>query len=472
MALLAVDIGTTNCKVGVFRETGRLIKVYRTATNEAEVGTNDSREIDPELLYSILISLLKNGIERAGEPITCIAITGMAEACLVVSKRDGRPFTPILPWADTRPKAIFEQNRMNIDEWIRFKKTGLHNHMKWGCYKLGYLAEEYDFNRSDALLLSVSDYLAYRLTGVAATDASLAARTYCYDITTESWDREFLDQLNLGWINLPKVFQSGERIGRVLPNTDLHTNAEVSICGHDHLCASYALEGIGNTQVLNSLGTAETISGTYPRKEFDKEAYNSGFLFGRKVGKRDFFWMGSIAASGMSVSWAKRTFGQSPILSYPTGILYFPYLAGSNPPHTAYDTKAMVMGLESRHSNADLYCAVLEGICYEFRWIYELAKSQFALKEDPLLVSAGGGADLAFMQLKANITGLTLHIHQMQEATMLGAIELLGVKGRLDKPVSTVMPQSGVQEQYEKMYREKYPPVLKLIHEYYEMRKL
>jgi hypothetical protein len=60
----------------------------------------------------------------------------------------------------------------------------------------------------------------------------------------------------------------------------------------------------------------------------------------------------------------------------------------------------------------------------------------------------------------------------MQEATMLGAIELLGVKGRLDKPVSTVMPQSGVQEQYEKMYREKYPPVLKLIHEYYEMRKL
>lgn len=470
MALLAVDIGTTNCKVGVFRETGDLLQVYRTATADSERVKDGSREIDSELLYNILIALLKKGVKRADETVTCIAITGMAEACLVVSKQSGKPFTPIIPWADTRPKFFFEHHRSNQDEQLQFSKTGLHNHMKWGCYKLGYLAEIYDFNRSDALLLSVPDYLAFRLTGVAATDPSLAARTYCYDVTKESWDREFLDMLNLGWIDLPMVIRSGERLGRVLPSCGLCTNAEVAICGHDHLCASHALEEIGNAEVLNSLGTAETLSGTYKEKVFTGKAYDSGFLFGRKVGSKDLFWMGSIAASGMSVSWAKRAFGQGVIQRDPTGILYFPYLAGSNPPHSAYDAKAIIMGMETWHTNTDLYNAVLEGICYEFRWIYERARSQFSLKGDILLVSAGGGADTAFMQLKANITGLTMHIHQMQEATMLGCIKLLGVKGDVDESFITVTPQDDIRNKYDELYTEKYAPVVRLIQTREEMR--
>jgi sugar (pentulose or hexulose) kinase len=74
------------------------------------------------------------------------------------------------------------------------------------------------------------------------------------------------------------------------------------------------------------------------------------------------YWMGGLSSSGGSVEWLRSALGD-PELSYtditnlleksdptPTGILYFPYLAGSGSPHSDLRVRAAFVGLDAAHT--------------------------------------------------------------------------------------------------------------------------
>jgi xylulokinase len=192
-------------------------------------------------------------------------------------------------------------------------------------------------------------------------------------------------------------------------------------------------------KVFNSMGTAEILLGTLPARPLSGEDFDSGLIYGCHVANGCGYWLGSLSASGGSVEWLRAQLGRNP-LSYaeidallanarvePTGILYFPYLVGSGPPHTDPLIRGAFVGLSASHGRADLLKAVLEGTVYEIEFIRQ-AGERITGQPIPTLIAAGGGTrSRPWLQIKADVTGCRIEASAEPEATLLGAALVAGI---------------------------------------------
>jgi sugar (pentulose or hexulose) kinase len=148
----------------------------------------------------------------------------------------------------------------------------------------------------------------------------------------------------------------------------------------------------------------------------------------------------------------------------PTGILYFPYLAGSGSPHSDLRVRAAFVGLDAAHSRADLARAVLEGTAYEIEFIRRIAESVINIPVERITVSGGGTRNPHWMQIKADVSGCRLEVLDMPEATLLGAALVAGVgcgvypdhqtaSAMVDRPEQTVyLPDPARHKAYSHYY--------------------
>jgi sugar (pentulose or hexulose) kinase len=149
--------------------------------------------------------------------------------------------------------------------------------------------------------------------------------------------------------------------------------------------------------------------------------------------------LGGLSASGGSIEWLRSILGEPP-LGYdeldtlldsrpdaPTGILYFPYLAGSGSPHSDSRVRAAFIGLSASHSRADLYRAVLEGTALETEYMRRVAERVIGKPIERVLASGGGTHNRRWMQIKADVFGCPLDVLALKETTLLGAALLAGL---------------------------------------------
>ncbi|VTR58125.1 FGGY-family carbohydrate kinase [Paenibacillus lautus] len=443
MLMIGIDIGTTNSKVGVFDDTGRMLSQASRQT-KLYVHRDASTYFDPLRIWTDVADMIK---EAAGKVeaarIVSIGITSMAESGLLLDRRTGEPISEIVPWSDRSSAPQAQLLEAEDDPLARFLASGLHPSFKLSLAKILWLKERDPTVMSHAVWLSVAGYIAYRLTGVMAFDYSLAARTYAFDIRTRTWDKEWLGHLKLPLDLFPEAFPSGHAIGHVTgaaSHLGLPRSALVCIGGHDHLCASLAVEALRPGDVYSSMGTAETLVGVMEERGLKSRDYDSKLAFGLHPVEGRMFWMGSNSASGGSVEWARSIMGH-PRLTYealeqevlgcgpgPTGILYFPFLTGSGPPEPDANAKAAFIGLTQGHTRGQLCKAVLEGTSYQMERVRETAAG---LLEGPMgrIRVTGGGARLAsWLRIKAAVSGCMLEVPDIREASMMGAA-LLGGTG-------------------------------------------
>jgi len=289
----------------------------------------------------------------------------------------------------------------------------------------------------------VADYLAYRLTGRAATDYTLAARTQAFRLDRRAWDVEWLHAWDLDPGLFPPALPGDAVAGHVATGlAGLPAGTPVVVAGHDHVCAALAAGATRPGLVMDSMGTAEVLLGAMetPRGAGQAPALGpaqleSGLLYGPHVLPDLYFWLGSLSMSGGSVEWLRSVLGPDrPSYSdlqtlaagsgpQPTGILYFPYLSGKG---SAAGDGAAFLGLSAAHTRADLVRAVLEGTAYE---IERLRRAAEAANGTPIekLVAVGGGTRLSsWLQIKADVSGVPVEVLPQREATLLGAAMLAG----------------------------------------------
>jgi sugar (pentulose or hexulose) kinase len=443
LPLLGLDIGTTHCKAGLFEPDGRLI----AAASRWMVVKRDpdgSQWFDPEQVWQQSTAAARQVLGQAGARwVGAVGVASMAESGLLVDPASGRPYSALLPWFDPSATPQAEQLRAAGDPLERFLKTGLRPNFKSSLAKILWLREKEGALPEGALWLSAADYIAYRLTGCLATDASLAGRTYAFDLERRAWDSAWLERFGLGDSLFPPILPSGAPLGEVLPGAGeqirLAPGAPVAVCGHDHVVAAFAAGAVEPGLVFDSMGTAEALLGALPARPLGEAEFRSGLVFGPHVVPRRNYWMGGLSASGGSLEWLRSLLGE-PALDYrqlqalleeaapgPTGILYFPYLAGSGSPHTDLHVRAAFVGLDARHGRAELLKALLEGTAYEAEFIRRAAQPIAGLPIERLTMSGGGARNPAWLQIKADVSGCRLEAPVMPEATLLGAALLAGV---------------------------------------------
>ncbi|RPI33618.1 MAG: carbohydrate kinase [Chloroflexota bacterium] len=440
MTLLAIDIGTTHCKAGLFTDNGRSLRIASRmmVTHQTPEGWV---YYDPEEVWSTVAATIQDVTQAQPESIAAIGIASMAETGLLVDRSTGQTRSFFVPWFDpaAQPSAALVQSRSDALEC--YLKFGLRMNFKCGLAKLLWLLQRNPGLLKDTIWLSAADYAAYRLTGVFGTDYSLACRTFAFRVDRKEWDLDWLRDWGLPPGTFPTAVLSGTPLGGVTPGNILPAGIPVSICGHDHVCGALAGGAIQPGIVFDSMGTAESLLGALPERPLTEADFRIGLLYGCHAVRGGGYWMGGVSASGGSVEWLRSLFGNKP-LSYqeldalleeadpdPTGILYFSYLLGSGSPHTNPYMRGAFIGLSALHGRANLLKAVLEGVAYEVELIRRAGEKMIGQPIRSLVTAGGGTRNRHWLQVKADVSGCQIEALAEPASTLLGAamVSAIGV---------------------------------------------
>ncbi len=485
--ILSLDLGTTHSKAALFTQNGSLIKVASrdVVTHHHPSG---SAYYEPGELWAAVLAIITEvtqGIDT--REIAAVGIASMAETGLLIDNQSSEPRFPLIPWFDKAAAPQVNALKAADDPVQRFYRSGIRPNSKCSLAKLLWLRQKYPELLPGATWLSTADFIAFLLTGNMATDYSLAGRTYAFRIDNKTWDDEWLEAFGIHTDLFPPAVPSGQPVGVInneaASQTGLLQGTPVAVCGHDHVCAAFAGVGIDTGRIFDSMGTAEALVGSHDKQALGELEYQSGLVFGCHVAGGGYYWMGGMSASGGSLEWLRRSLGDPPITyqeidgllegasSEPTGILYFPYLSGSGSPHTDSLAQGAFVGLTLDHTRSDLVKAVLEGTAYEAEYIRQTAQKTLGTEIGSITASGGGTRSPYWMQIKADISGCTIEVPALHEATLLGAALVVGIGIGLyadpQEAISTVqknpdhvyVPDDSQNKFYQRIYHEGFLPL-------------
>lgn len=496
MNIMGIDIGTTNIKAGLFTRTGAIIKLASrpTPTRQTEQG---HFYYDPEQLWDTVAAVIRESAAAVqADQIVSIGIASMAETGLLVDTESGAARSHIIPWFDSRTMEQFDSIREQADPLERFAASGLRANFKQGLSKILWLRDQGGADLHGVKWLSMGDYVCFRLTGLMATDYSLAARTFAYRIDEKRWDEDWIKRFGVTPDLFPEAKPAGTPIGTVsgpaASKLGLSTRTLVAIAGHDHVAASLSVGAVQPGIVFDSMGTAETLVGMLNERPLGELEYETGLSYGCHVVPGRYFWMGGINASGGSMEWLRANLSDTE-LTYermaellsgtkpePSGILYYPYLSGSGAPKHDPEARAAFVGLTKAHTQGDLLKAALEGTSYELESIRRKAEQVAGEAIEHLIAVGGGTRNRHWMQIKSDVTGCRITLSQVSEATLLGGAITAAIGAgvyesaeaaahviqseQADDPVE---PRQAYHESYQRIYNEGYMFLQTALREYY-----
>lgn len=187
-----------------------------------------------------------------------VGIAGMAESGTAFDA-DGRPLGPVIAWHDPRGGEVVERLQEHFGDDLAMR-IGQPLRTVSSVAKLGWMLEH--AAHPPRRWLGVPELCLFELSGVWATEHSLAARTGCYDVSGLTYLPEVAEVLGLSVDVFPPVRTAGEAMGRVSAAgsawSGLPEGVPVTIAGHDH---SAGAEGVAAREddLVNSVGTAETV---------------------------------------------------------------------------------------------------------------------------------------------------------------------------------------------------------------------
>ncbi len=445
--LLGLDVGTTNTKAVLYDLAGGMRAVASTPTPLEEQGPGQA-VCDPEALYRAALGVIRRAVSQVPDPeaVLGVSVSSMGEAGVPLDAR-GRPVYPIIAWYDRRtlPYRLWWQRHYGDDRL--FAVCGLQPGHIFSLNKIMWLRDHEPAAYSRlALWLSVSDYIAYRLTGEAAMSHAQACRTQAFDLQTLDWSTEVLQAAGVERDVFPRAVPSGQALGTLRASEaaacGLGTHTVVAAGGHDHICAAVAAGVTRPGSLLDSIGTTEAALAVIDRPRSEPLVRRMGVSCGVHAVPGRYYLIGGLLGIGPLLRWLVETVlgvepddegyraltqaaQRSPAGAH--GLYFLPFLAGAGSPEQDPHATGAYLGLRLHHTRNDLVRAALEGVCYELR---RLVESLQALTPAPeaVLRAVGGGARNAFwLQMRADITGRRVEVPQGTERGALGAALLAGV---------------------------------------------
>lgn len=266
---IGVDLGTTRTKVGLVDSSGvpSDIDASPTRWSHTEDGPVLDIETHGEMVERLIVGRAHVARDK-GQHIAGIGITGMGETGALLDA-DGRAKAPGFAWH--HPLGDPRRVQADLGE-ERFQATTGHGlDLAPSLIKLDYLRTSGTTFAPGDKWLNLPDYIAWRLTGVHATEYSLAGRTGLFDLRAKTWWQDALTYLDLPSGFLPEHPVTGHSpVGRVQGHEGIE-GVPVVIAGHDHPVAAIS-GGLDRPGPLAlSLGTSEAHVRIIPPTLSEKE---------------------------------------------------------------------------------------------------------------------------------------------------------------------------------------------------------
>ena len=442
--ILAHDLGTTGNKASLFDSAGRLVASafapYDTVYPQPGWAEQDAQDWWRAVVSSTR-QMLSTCQRQAGD-IAVVSFSGQMMGCLPLDEK-GRPLRRALIWADQRAteEAALLRERLGTERVYHI--TGHRASASYTAAKLLWIKRQQpDIAADMARCVLAKDYVAYRLSGVYATDYSDASGTNLFDLRARQWSPEIFQALELDLELLPPPVPSATVIGgvthRAAEQTGLLAGTPVVIGGGDGACATTGAGVVNPGDAYNYIGSSSWISFVSRQPLYDPQQRTFTFAH---LDPEYVFPTGAMQCAGGSFDWLERLlrgdgeeriYGELDALASAAppganGLFFLPYLIGERSPHWNPKARGAFVGLTMSHGRAELSRAVLEGVMFNLRIILEAFCDQGASFEALRLIGGGARAAL-WRQIAADVLGVPLLLPKLLvEATALGAAIAGGV---------------------------------------------
>ncbi|MCF6466233.1 xylulokinase [Clostridium sp. Cult2] len=473
MYFVGIDIGTSSVKLLIINEKGEIIN---SVSKEYPIYFPQPSwsEQNPEGWWEqTLIGLkeLLKGID--GKSVKAISFSGQMHGLVTLDKNDNI-IRPAILWNDqrTEKECLFLNNtigREKISHW-----TGNIALTGFTAPKILWLKENEpdNFEKIEKIMLP-KDYIAYKMSGVFATDYSDASGTLYLDVKNKKWSEDMLDILGISVHQLPKLYESYEAIGNI--NKDLadelglNDNVKIVIGGGDQAVAAVGGGIVNEYECSVSLGTSGVIFAN--TKDFLVDDNNRLHSFCNANGK--YHVMGVTLAAAASLKWWVEKINKSArydeIVSEITkadvnkNIFFLPYLMGERTPHNDPNARGVFIGMDMTNEKKDMTRAVLEGVAFSLRDTFEIMKDM-GINISEITINGGGARNQIWCQIISDILNVKVNKVNSEEGPSYGAAILATVGHKLFDTVdeacnsfikvnSTIHPNPDLVNYYDEKYK-------------------
>lgn len=460
---MGIDLGSSALKVAVVDFDRNEIVSLKKRSIDMLSPRADFAEQDPDEWWKKLIGILnemrKENLFDFNE-IEGIGVVSQREGIVLVGK-EGEALTNCITWIDRRSeKQAIEISNM-LDPRYVYERTGLRISAGFTATKLLWFKE----NNPEPLekasyFLQPKDYIVYKLTGIYATDYSLASRTLLFDIHKLDWIDEFFDKLDIP-NKFPRVYWSTEVVGEtsneIAESTGLPKGIPVAAGGGDRQGENLACCGARKDTIAISLGTTININTALDKPYVDPQMRSTTSLhllenkwlleLGLSSGTLILRWFVENFAKDLGEeAYRVLTEKASHVKEGAEGLYVFPFIIGVRAPWWQKETKAAIIGFYQGHKREHIFRALIEGLSYN-------VKAAFAVIEDScerinnVYVIGGGSENKLWLRILSNILDMRLKVLGIENAGVLAAASLNVLRERRDV-AARIFENPRVREEY------------------------
>src|SRR5689334_13579619 len=395
--VVALDAGTTGVRALLVDEAGTVVAERYQETLPAHPAPG-LVEHDTERLWAAAIRVLGAALRDVDAArVRGLGISTQRGTAVVWERASGRAVHPAISWSDARAEA----------RCAELMAEGVLVSPLMAASKIEWILDRTDADRagveSGRLVCGTLDaWLASRLSGgaVFATDASNAVPFGFYNLVTRGWDDAVLGAFRIPRHAIPELVDTSGVVGHVAAD-GLPPIAIAALVG-DQQSAMMGQLRLRPGEVKISYGTAAMLDlnagtdilwgggGAYPLALWQRD------------GVVEFCLEGTAITAGAAVTWLRDGLGviaspeESATLASSVadsgGVWMIPALQGLGTPYLDPTARAVVGGISRATTRAHVVRAVLEGVAWRCREVYDALRADCPHPAPSVLRADGGMA--------------------------------------------------------------------------------
>jgi xylulokinase len=428
MNTLGIDLGTSELKLALLGEDGRLV-----ATAGAPLQLSRPRprwsEQHPHDWWTALVAAaaeLRAAQPRAFADVQAIGLSGQMHGAVLLDAANA-VLRPAILWNDTRSAAECAELERRLPELPQI--AGNLAMPGFTAPKLLWVAtHEPELFARCAKVLLPKDWLRWRLTGAYFSDMSDAAGTLWMDVGARAWSPELLEAGGMTPAQMPALVEGSDVAGTLHAEAaaalGLRAGMPVAGGGGDNAASAVGIGAVEAGQGFLSLGTSGVLFVVTDRYRPNPASAVHAFchaLPGR------WHQMSVMLSCANCLTWVTRLTGaanEGALLEKVAALgdadlerapLFLPYLSGERTPHNDPHAQGAFFGLTHETDAARLGHAVVEGVAFGLAdGLHALQAAGTSVQR--LSLVGGGSRSALWAQLLADVLAVELVTTEGAEA--------------------------------------------------------
>lgn len=446
MLFAGLDVGTSGCKAAVLDEFGM---VHGRFSREYgfEMPEKGYVELNPVTVWNHVKEILREIAQKCGA-IAAISVSSIGESVIPVDAK-GNVLMNGMTYLDIRGSETLEMIRRKFDQKWMHMHTGVPLNAMYTLCKLLWMKEcRPEILETAEHIFMFGDFVTWKLSGSRMIDPSTASRTMLFDIKKRTWSRKIGDAFKLPLFKFSTVFETGTQAGfirqELADEVGFSRDTEIVLGCHDQ-CS--ALLGAGATKTGDTMageGSTESINMIGDETCFNERFVENQLCFEPYVHRGQYVIPVGQLTHGTSIRWFVEKFGADfgtctqregeSVYDWAARgcakdcgeVFFLPYLSKVKSMDRNNQALGVFIGMDTSTGKAELYRALLEGLCFE-------SKSSFELLEktgiQPRSITASGGCSRSelFMQMKSDILQQNIKILENPDSGTIGLAMICAV---------------------------------------------